>query len=99
MEERDFDYCLTKEYLPEYTEQIHAKRLIEMFESTNVCNSCPATNGFVSLPTSYFWKNRPCVVCRKFVDVLDFSTCPCYFFGFPQVIKVTWLKLEEKGYI
>lgn len=100
---------------PVYTEAIHAERLIDMLETTEVCLSCPAAFRFSSQENATkMWdisrdvdhleiKNdkHPCVVCRRFVGIpLNIFRCPCHCFAnSDQAVAITWIALEEKGYI
>jgi hypothetical protein len=95
---------------PIYTEVIHAKRLIRMFERQGKRKrlGCPAQPyyGLGSDPDGWWGGQSPCFVC---IDLLGISFdqverkgagCPCDFFeSCEEAAKVTWLALEEKGYL
>ena len=80
--------------MPEYTEDMHAKRLIKVLEHQNTCRKCPADT--VELSES-------CPVCREFIGLygsyLQQPRCPCYIFDPQEAAKRSWIALEEKGYL
>ena len=91
---------------PIYTEQVHAGRLLEMLEADNPCGCCPANKDFLTgSDPQRFWHTgvSPCHTCRSFVGAGGQPFCPCGFFddgdGDGRTFKVTWLALEEKGYL
>lgn len=72
----------------EYTEKIHAARLLKILERKNPCGLCPATPDYFGC----------CLVCARFVGSLT-GNCPCPMYGIKEAIKRTWLSLEAKGYL
>jgi len=90
-----------------YNPDIHAKRLIRMFESSECCG-CPVTRKFKP-------RNRPiplarnpeaegvmakvCRLCKTFIKVPITDSCPCLALGKEEAVKRTWIALEEKGYL
>jgi hypothetical protein len=92
-----------------YTEEIHVKRLLELFETSvkthDVCHRCPADLGFPWHTTIIDnWDcsdiaSYPCTICTSFVGKGEFakSHCPCQLLDDP--VNETWLALEAKGYI
>ena len=89
--------------MKEYTEAIHAKRLLKMLNKKDPCSCCPAglsfsPGGFIlGLSGSALNKEGVCAVCQNFVNLSTYG-CPCYHLG-TEAIKRTWLALEAKGYI
>ena len=89
-----------------YTEKIHAARLLKMLEEKEPCMCCPATPYFKSnLQSDTMWFNsyiegeHPCDICKDFVGLDNrYTDCPCYELG-KEAIKLTWIALEEKGYL
>ena len=89
----------------EYTEAIHAERLIKILNKKDTCNKCPATKRFSSrgYPSKLYF-NNPCTICQKFVG-LKFrygwieKKCPCNRLGEDKAIKKSWIALEKKGYV
>ena len=90
----------------EYTEEIHAKRVMRMMERIKdpCSNGCPKARyyhadhnepheGWVE------WGWKACVLCREFVGMKEENKCPCDALGKHEAIKHTWLALEEKGYL
>ncbi len=86
----------------EYTEEVHAKRLLGMLKRKDPCLCCPATRQYnikskpIAGVESYFIGCSACKICRKFVDT---DGCPCHRLGKTEALKRTWEALEEKGYI
>ena len=87
----------------EYTEKIHAERLLKMLENRkNPCACCPANPYYnPEFERGGLWENDPCLVCAAFLGMkFDWrNPCPCLNLGRPESIKRTWLAIEEKGYI
>jgi len=88
----------------EYTEKIHAKRLIKVLERKNTYESCPAAIGYSEkISVSRSWpdsKVHPCKICLEFIGIYNGTyTCPCIFFEKDEAVKQSWLALETKGYI
>jgi len=93
--------------MKEYTEAIHAKRLLKMLKKKNPCGCCPSAKRFSIEEDNYeMWLNKkvkPCYICQDFIGIeIRFwweNICPCNRLGRKESIKRTWLALEEKGYI
>ena len=83
----------------EYTEKIHAKRLLGMLNKEDPCSCCPAGKGynFEAFIGDEYRNESKCTICRGFVGVS--YGCPCLCLGKDEAIKCTWIALEEKGYI
>lgn len=84
----------------EYTESIHAHRLLKMLEMDDPCEQCPLS----CLPDDKIYGSRfHCDLCREFVGYsslyYSWTYCPCFYFGKHEAIKRTWIALEERGYI
>lgn len=100
--------------MKEYTEKIHAERVLKILEKPNTCDRCPANLKFtidndVKL-RAFMWKNSPCQLCNDFIGIgetahvntlplFDIYPCPCKALGSHEALKRTWLKLEELGYV
>lgn len=72
----------------------HVNKLLIMLESDNPCLSknCPANQDY-----NFHYS---CTTCLDFLDIYDRKVnCPCHELGKNEAIKLTWLKLEEKGYL
>lgn len=84
----------------EYTEELHAQRLLGMLEEEDPCACCPKRLDFRIgghlILVGWDLSKAACKVCKDFVGSRN---CPCDFFGRWEAIKRTWLALEEKGYI
>ena len=91
--------------MKEYTEKLHAERLIKILNKEDTCNKCPATRYFNDggFPGKLY-KNLPCEVCQEFVGLklnknkFKYS-CPCHRLGKERAIEKSWLALEKKGYL
>jgi len=91
----------------EYTEKVHAKRLIKMlkeYKASKLPYHCPAHVDFdIGYSTDKDWPGStvyPCVVCRTFVGVNDVGFCPCVFFANARVARSkTIAALKKGGYI
>jgi hypothetical protein len=96
----------------EYTEADHAKALIKMLESGDVCKSCPPRDFGDSEVREFMQKTCQeiggewrilfdiCSICCEFIAIPIYaSTCPCEELGRKEAIKRVWLALEEGGYI
>jgi len=91
----------------EYTEKIHAERLLKMLERKNPCAYCPAGKDFEPRDFSEWGldkyecgsirKSYVADICIRFVNGEEI--CPCLAWGKKEAIKRTWIVLEEKGYI
>ena len=90
----------------EYTEEIHAKALLTLFDFKKPCEGCPFPFG----RTAPLVPGQECVICRQFIgmpykgasvlEAMDsLEKCPCYILGKNEAGKRTWLALEEKGYL
>jgi len=83
--------------MKEYTEKIHAGRVLRMFlYRKNICKFCPAGAGYKSNTAITRWRNRCCIVCEDFVQVRG---CPCHTLGKRKAVVVTAESLKTKGYI
>ena len=86
-----------------YTEKIHAKRLLGMLNKKNPCGYCPAGRRYGSHDFDDMgWENLQCEICIEFIvryANLNSWECPCHALGKKKAIKITWLALEEKGYL
>jgi len=90
--------------MQQYTEKIHATRLLKMLEKKDPCVCCPAAlqfNGGAAAGEmwSKSYEFSPCDICREFLGFSDRYDCPCYHLGGKDAIKHTWIQLEEKGYL
>ena len=99
----------------EYTENIHADRLITFLErSPEVCQTCPAGDRdweafgkyfkedqlcAVTCDFTRFFTHKCCVVCKDFLNLDADASCPCGALGENEAVKASWLALEEKGYL
>jgi len=88
-----------------YTEKIHAKRVQKMMEKKDPCACCPAAPYFNGGATANeMWSkggDSPCEICRGFLGMPSRSrlACPCVYYGHEDAIELTWIALQEKGYI
>ena len=88
-----------------YTEAIHAERVLAILEKEDTCNRCPAQKGYnactdegvMALWTDKRPKDFPCTICKVFIG--NPIGCPCDFYGPTLAAKMTWIALEEKGYL
>ena len=84
----------------QYTETVHAKRLLRMLERKNPCACCPAQRNYNTDKGIYnSWPeaiNHPCNICKTFVSC---HGCPCNSLGKKEAIKRTWIALDEGGYL
>lgn len=102
-----------KNRIAEYTKEIHAVRLIEMFklmEECEICHSCPASL-YYRAGTRFIFEKKfnihqntlktpECIVCKAFLDMPDDTeACPCDHFDTPEeAVEVTKVKLRKAGY-
>ena len=73
------------------SEEEHAKALLFILEDSEpLCETCPhpLTLAFRSCPT-----------CKTFIGLPNLTGCPCRVLGKTEAAKLSWLALEEKGYI
>jgi hypothetical protein len=88
-----------------YTESVHAMRLMVVLESEKPCKGCPATfnfSGAVNPDSDWYYGERPCHVCQDFLGLsvrIFGRRCPCHRLTPDEVMKNSWLALEEKGYV
>jgi hypothetical protein len=90
----------------EYTEKIHAERLIKTLErKPHNYGGCPAAHecdGTYKVSRRWLKKPAPCKICMGFIG-LDInkaeSECPCSELGDVEAFKRSWITLEEKGYV
>jgi len=85
----------------EYTEKVHAERLIKTLEKKGTCGRCPAARQYNKENSPYeMWEYSPspCRVCRGFIK-LPLLSCPCGALGPEEATKRSWIALEEKGRI
>lgn len=93
--------------MKEYTEKIHAERLLAMLNNPKPCSYCPASRNFdASSHPDELWDDYSdsCKVCGDFIALtpnerIYYSDCPCKCLGGIEAIKRSWISLEEKGYI
>ena len=82
----------------EYTEEIHAKLLIEILEKPNIYYKCPYRQ-----LEPYSSVTDACKICQGFIGHGNVFKpkpgCPCLILGSREAIKRSWIALEEKGYI
>ena len=94
----------------EYTEKIHAQRLLKMLNKKDPCLCCPASKFFGTHGEGNWgeyqwwepkWDKDPCGVCWVFIEgkPREGRHCPCAYFAKKDALKLTWLALEEKGYL
>jgi len=88
-----------------YTEKLHAKRLLGMLNKPDPCLCCPKTR-FYEIGSNHISavddSMDACRVCEEFVGILPvagLNSCPCYTLGEQRAIRLTWIALEEKGYL
>ena len=93
-----------------YSENDHAEALLIILESPQICTRCPRDeyidkyySGFWGEAFNYSyedrseWKYQACELCRSFLGT-KLNGCPCYALK-ANAIHLTWITLEEKGYI
>lgn len=81
-----------------YNESMHAQGLLRIFSQSNTCDMCPACfhdrAHYIEVDHT-----RKCEVCWQFIHHGSSSSCPCNVFGPQRAGRLTWLALEEKGYL
>jgi hypothetical protein len=93
-----------------YTEKIHAGRLLARFKGMKRIGQnnelgCPASFQFSPMISSSLrWrttsKGSACDICKNFLGLRFPSQCPCREHGSCEnAVKLTWIQLEERGYI
>lgn len=86
-----------------YTEKLHAYRLLQMLKRDDPCGYCPAARDFDANKPATLWRNgiHTCEICQRLLDlkIKHFTSerCPCNRLREP--IRLTFQKLEEKGYL
>lgn len=96
----------------EYTEQEHARNLIKLLEDDNTCCGCPVPfrirlSNVETVPRTGNLYGCSCennmTICKEFIGVnsshTDREMCPCNHLGKENAVKLTWIALEEKGYL
>ena len=92
----------------EYTEQIHAEGLLEIFSQKLPYCNCPASAMRKRYGFGLFdkWDGEvqyliepQCDVCWDFIVGQRWGVCPCYNGNQARAAKLTWLALESKGYL
>ena len=85
----------------EITKDDHAKRLIEILELNGTCNKCPYLF-FITCSEV----EAGCNMCRTFIGLSTLqelrsglSRCPCHVLKPNETFKLSWLALEEGGYL
>ncbi len=89
----------------EYTEKVHAERLLKMLKKKDPCMCCPAqpyfktetTFGIDSIELDSAGRRGACKICQDFIGIRH--DCPCCKLKKEEALKRTWLALEAKGYI
>lgn len=96
--------------MPQYNEEIHAKRLLEMLEtlsSESLRLHCPAQVNFQAHGTfiesaekhsSNSGQRIACEVCRSFIGWRKNTGCPCPILGEEKALKRTLKALKRKRY-
>ena len=87
---------------PEYTTEIHVKRLKRMIElNGETCDQCPASEKFGIHNEPYkLWNihSEVCKLCSEFVGVPDmkFPKCPCHYYDTAEeTFRITLEKIKE----
>ena len=93
----------------EYTEKIHAEGLLKILSNLNPCGHCPSgemrllRNGRLWDGEIKYETNPQCEICWDFIGATPqtgkWGVCPCYNYQEARANKLTWIALEEKGYI
>lgn len=92
----------------EYTEKIHAFRLIMLLLDTDDPEiGCPAAEDMLAYndPGKLWSKGSdPCKICVNFVGHTfpgydSLPLCPCHLTNKDDAIKRSWKALEDKGYL
>lgn len=100
--------------MSQYTEEIHAKRLLEMLKMLEMSDSktlrfyCPAQVNFQAYGhfikeaeqlSSKSGQRVACEICRDFINWKKSTGCPCPILGEEKALKRTLKALKRKGYI
>ena len=88
---------------PEYTIEIHVKRLKTMIElNGEICGQCPASKEFLSMDSPYeLWStdSEVCKLCSEFVEIPSNNSwhpCPCsYYKTAEETFRITLEKIKE----
>ena len=88
---------------PEYTTEIHIKRLKSMIEfKGHTCNQCPASKEFLSMESAHeLWSENSevCKICSEFAGVPSdrgWHPCPCsHYKTVEKTFKITLEKIKE----
>ena len=80
-----------------YTTEIHVQRLKRMLKRKNWDNCCPSASRFDEGKDAVaMWKNRPCKICREFVELPDyFNICPCFSAPKEIILEKTLKAIKE----
>jgi len=92
-----------------YTKKIHAEGLLIIFSETNTCGRCPSVEMKKVMGVA-LWDGESeeldapqCDICWDFIGANrcqdGWGECPCYGRNQERAGKLTWLALEEKGYL
>jgi hypothetical protein len=83
-----------------YTEEIHASNLLNLLQKRFIIHICPidcmAARYKEKLTLSDL--KQPCKICNRFIG-LEGIRCPCTRLGPHEARKLTWIALDEKGYL
>jgi len=95
--------------MKQYTERIHATRLLGMLNKKDPCICCPQDkyydaqcfHGYMPWQKNGDEGESACKICMSFIGVMpnESKWCPCNILGRTEAIKLTWLALEAKGYL
>lgn len=83
-----------------YTEEIHATNLLNLLQSKFMSQVCPIDFMAARYKESLTFYNfeECCKLCLSFIDLQGFR-CPCTRLNLPEARKITWIALDEKGYL
>jgi hypothetical protein len=99
-----------KQYLCKMSESeklTWAKSLLQLLEGKELCMTCPDANVFDQRLSGEEWFCVDCDDCRAFINLppvkwgadYDGKKCPCMQIGPDEARKLTWITLEEGGYL